>query len=132
VLARKLVGNLLLMARLDPRSWDYRPPRWLNKVALRVFASTIRHVEPDDAIAMGQKEIVRYERRYGRDNQLTINTMVNVAQLMYGGNRLDEATALYEEALGYLSLRRGPNHERTLSAELLLGLTFLKSGIRVW
>jgi tetratricopeptide (TPR) repeat protein len=77
---------------------------------------------------MAKKEVARYERRYGRDNQLTINSMCNLALLMRQAKRLDEATSLYEEALGFLMLRRGPEHRQTMYAEAGLGLTFLDCG----
>ena len=80
------------------------------------------------SIDVTRRLLARLESRYGRDNQLTINAMTNLALFMYRAHRLDEATALDEEALGYLSLRRGPDYEATLVAECGLGLTFLKAG----
>ncbi len=127
-LAPSSIASLSWVGRLDPRSWDYLPPAWVSRLASHLFAAGMRNVNPDQTIAMAQRELARYERRYGRDNQLTINTMCNLALLMHQANRLDEATALYEEALGFLMLRRGPEHRQTFYAEAGLGLTFLDSG----
>ncbi|MGO9342915.1 MAG: tetratricopeptide repeat protein [Acidimicrobiales bacterium] len=122
------VTSLSRVGRLDPRSWDYLPPSWVTRLASRLFVAGTRNVKPDQTIAMAQEEMARYERRYGRDNQLTINSMCTLASLMRQAKRLDEATALYEEALGFLMLRRGSEHRQTMYAEAGLGLTFVDCG----
>ncbi|MFZ0664283.1 MAG: tetratricopeptide repeat protein [Acidimicrobiales bacterium] len=54
--------------------------------------------------------------------------MCHLAGLMRVANRFDESTALYEEALGYLCLRAGPEDRSTIYAEAGLGLTFFMAG----
>ena len=91
------------VSRLDPRSWDYSPPKWFASITNRLMVLIEKKITPEDQVAWSEQALAKHQRRWGIDSRPAVNLMEAVAHRLDRAGRPDEALILHTSAFQQLS-----------------------------
>ena len=111
----------LPVTRLDPRQWDYSPPKWMAKWVTKGLHRSERKVDADAQVDMVQGILAFFQRHWGNESRPAVNAMEGLAHRLERVGRLDEALILHTSALTKRIRTQGPEHPATLHSEMCVG-----------